>query len=554
MSEQFGELREHVTRIVSTSPIRAVRLCNRHGFDIAHVYRGHFVLSPKIEPSLLPLREVPFDMWTLYHGEGLPVATARTCFNTVRVAILGVAVDSEGIVLTNETLTSQLGHCRSVSDVIDHLIHCAGRYAFVVVGQSVARVYGDPGNTLGFVHDPESGRVGSTLDLVLNRAEEPNTSYPLSPARIGVTGAYFAFGETQDRVVRRVLANHFLDLTTGKSERFWPTGDEVFEICHTDKQAQEEVLGEIIARHQQVIATLAEQFNPTFLPLTGGRESRLLLACGLDAMPHIDMLFTHVTNFANSLDQTSATLLAALVARKLRVINGIEAVRSFESTHDVLREFTIAKLRIGARFEGGATQDMIARLAVTESIPRGGIVLRGYGTDILKASFWSARAQHCRTELPKPEHVLKMMRLAGPASTNIQSHTGRYWRNPEMQDRFAIWQSSLPENAQPRLYEFSFLEQAQTYRTGVGMYQMARNFYLSPGNDRRIIGMMAALPPDLRQSMVFHETIYRMLGREDLGRVPYVNKLKDMSPDERAALGHVPYKELKTFAPENQLA
>lgn len=77
---------------------------------------------------------------------------------------------------------------------------------------------------------------------------------------------------TPYRGVRQLLPNHYLDLATGTAQRFWPKGP----IPRVALDDAARAMSEVITGTLQ--AVLRREARPA-LPLTGGIDSRVLLAC-----------------------------------------------------------------------------------------------------------------------------------------------------------------------------------------------------------------------------------------------------------------------------------
>jgi hypothetical protein len=109
----------------------------------------------------------------------------------------------------------------------------------------------------------------------------------------------YALQQTADRYVKRALPNHYLSLRTFSPVRHFPRGHEVFEA---DETQFDTICERIAKRLKQVTTTLLTNFD-CVLPVTGGNDSRNLLACAADVLGQTKTgLFTHHINKMSGFD------------------------------------------------------------------------------------------------------------------------------------------------------------------------------------------------------------------------------------------------------------
>jgi len=205
--------------------------CRKHSLNPLEVFSQQFILSRNADHTIEGFERWRLSDWHLSVGNGLPVAIHFHDQLTLNIAVLGIAVDKNNTVLDSTTLAAATAKMKDYGAVANYLSECAGRYAFVLIDPQNARIYGDPGNTLGFVYDIDTGTVGSTLHLTIDRRIIANDDYTLAyPAAINA-GPRFAFGHTADARVKRPLGNHYLDLNTLETHRFWPTESVILEVA-----------------------------------------------------------------------------------------------------------------------------------------------------------------------------------------------------------------------------------------------------------------------------------------------------------------------------------
>jgi asparagine synthetase B (glutamine-hydrolysing) len=89
--------------------------------------------------------------------------------------------------------------------------------------------------------------------------------------------------------VRRQFANHYLDLTTFQQVRHWPKEDT--DLTTRDDPADiSEIMDKITARLSTVFCEILRK-KTCIVPLSGGRDSRCLVACGMPEIHRASTLF-----------------------------------------------------------------------------------------------------------------------------------------------------------------------------------------------------------------------------------------------------------------------
>ena len=200
-----------------------------------------------------------------------------------------------------ETATSDLGGRWLVFITIDGASRLypdatAGRTAFFKTG---------PANAFWIASQPQlmSKDATLTLDTELIRAfllHSPGSSWPAD------TTPYHG--------LRQLLANHFLDLHTGRCHRFWPVLPlPMLHPKHAIERVVELVCG--------FLASLSAQ-RSVALPLTAGYDSRVLFACSL-RLRTPPVFFTITDPAAPSHDVDIPRALAKMYQVPYRVIHSI---------------------------------------------------------------------------------------------------------------------------------------------------------------------------------------------------------------------------------------
>ena len=473
------------------TPVLGQTLCAAHDLNFAAVFAQQFHLS-KSTDTLPGFRKIELGDWQMQVGPDLPVAYLSFADGAGHLALLGVAVDAEGDVLTSELLSLKAAPWYGPDELIAWLNACAGRFAFVILKGNIQRLYLDPIGSLGAVYEARTQIVGSTLNLVLARDVEENTDYPLTQQAVLETGR-FGFGHTPDKWAKRLLPNHFLDLNGFAQRRFWPLPGDIYE---PDEAQQDALLDTIVGRLRQVISSLSHHDPNTYLPLSGGLDSRLLLACAKQDLDRIK-LFSHAENQMSRKDTRIAGRLAQFVKRPMQVIDPIRDPAYAIEDEAVLMRFSKAhQIATGI----GRIGDEIPRIRheVLMARPPGGLILRGNGSDFLKAVLWRRGVrEYTRNTRHSIKNGIRMMMLSDKTIVT----------NADIQQAYEEWYGAFSGVAAQRAYDFMFSEQFLSHGLGNLMYGMTNNFYICPFNDRRMLAAATCLPPDRRARLEYNLTI-----------------------------------------------
>ncbi len=499
------------TADASTTPVTeevlGQTLCRTHDLDFATVFCQQFRLVKK-DTHLPGFGQTRLGAWRLSYGRDLPMAELTFASGAGRVALLGVAVDQDGDVLTSEVLERKCPTWFDAEQVIAWLNQCAGRFAFVIEKGPMQRLYLDPIGSLGAVYDARDKVIASTLNLALTRQVEENTEYPLTRQSVEADGR-FAFGHTPDLNIKRLIPNHYLDLTQFSQHRFWPLPGDIFE---PDERQQTALVDDIVDRLSQVIGALAQHANPTYLPLSGGLDSRLLLACSKPALEDIT-LFSHAENAMSRKDTRIAKKLAKFVKTPMAIIDPIQDDTYRITDADLLQHQSKShQIAIGIGIIGEDISQV--RHEVLLAHPPGGLILRGNAADFMKAVLWRRAVKEYAQGQPHDiETGIRMMMLSDKSIVT----------NEFIQAAYAQWYQAFSGVAAERAYDFMFAEQFLSHGLGNLMYGMSNNFYICPFNDRRMLGAATCLPPDRRLRLDYNLDILDRYAPE-LNGVHYARK------------------------------
>jgi len=484
--------------------LEALRRVEASGQPFARVFRQQWVLTRRVSDGLPGFTDHAVGEWRLSVGPGLDIALARDTGRSVSVAVLGHAVDDAGAFLTSEVLDRHLRGSAGPKALAEKLCLLAGRYAFVIVAPGFERLYLDPSSCLGAVYEPAARRVASSLFLTLEREIEPDRDYPVAEAAL-IGAGRFAFGRTGDATARRLLANHFLDLESFSPRRHWPPPD-LDLTCPMDIEAIRERVEIVIARHRQILGALAAHVSPTMLPVSGGDDSRLLLALTAGLRDRIDLCFVHKANRHSRHDVAIACELAARLGVDLEVFDVLADKGLWRNDRFARRMNVRRKIAMG--LEDGGPDEKRQEIEVRMALPKGGTVLRGNVTDVSKAVLWRdvGIREFLRTEGRghDPGIGVRLLML-GPSEAQ---------RDPWCIGAYTDWMDGLPENTRCRAFDFASIEHFRTHGQGALFYATNRNFYQTPSADRTILAALISIPPHLRDAFYVNDLIIETIAPE----------------------------------------
>jgi hypothetical protein len=187
-----------------------------------------------------------------------------------------------------------------------------GKWILILIGAENKCIYLDPHGSLPAVFSTIEKTVAATPTLIgsdkdwddelMNELNYPEKTH------------WLPSGVTYKKHVTRLQANHSLNLNTWEKGRHWPTPETEFSIDYDTASAVKRVTANI----KKTISAVSKDF-PLCLTLTGGMDSRMVLACARDHIQH-----TKVITFAGeteNLDVYLAKRIAKHVALNHEFLN-----------------------------------------------------------------------------------------------------------------------------------------------------------------------------------------------------------------------------------------
>lgn len=475
--------------------IAAQLICEDGDLDFRHVFARQYCLSQK------PLRRV--DGWTypetllgweLAHCPKLSVTTLLDSAGQSIGWLLGTAVDRDG------TLVGPAPHAFGANAQDPHfwdtieadITDYAGRYLVILITDAGKRAYFDPVVDLPAVFNRAEKILASSPFLALSR---PMTNNPrLDRQAILKDGGNYGLQQTCDPDVLRVLSNHVLDLDDFSLHRHWPGDADTFDTPAGDLSDMAE---RIIHRLGQVTGTILENYN-CHLALSGGSDSRTLAYSARDTLHRAQTLFTLRTTWISQFDCYVASQVASELglADRYRVFDAVKEIenRQYKRPH-------FRRLRWDFYHRTGYQHaPKKEELVGSSMLPDSDYVLRGNVMDIARANQWP---KSFRFDL---NHAISKLVLGG----RTKDENVEYW-----QKDYQNWMATLPGSAQPRIYEFAFIEQLLPNTLGGRLIGYDRAAYINPFNDRSLIRACMQIDPATRRRGDLNIALHRACGASD---------------------------------------
>lgn len=473
-------------------------------FEDIFRYQYSLTKDPQDFPESWPRHD--FDQWTLCHCARLQHVSIVDAAGESAGHLLGVAITPDGAVLDRALQLSQRRGAIEFWQEIDGLINeLAGRYiVFITDGQN-RRVYFDPVMDQACVFDPDSQTVASSLLLVLDRSLRPNPAFDI--AQQIESGRAFSFSHTPDAHVKRGISNHYLDLDTFELVRHWPGADLDFAVPRGIPSDVPGTLVEKLGRNLQALVNHAD----CDLPLSGGYDSRNLLACLGPNTEKIGRVYCFRVNQMTSFDVLSAEEVARAKGIPLDAVDVFAPEYEKEFTPSLIAERKKAFfLASGLTCVPGHPADLVANF-VSAQKP---INIRGNVMDMIGGNQFKQLKSENEVD---PVHGLRRLAIC---NLEDQESVEKWSRT------YSAWASELPENARARVYDFAFLEQLLPNTLGGrGLIGLNRRFQINAFSDRKLIHIAARIRPRVRRRGALNQAIVRYADPE-LAAIPYTNHMK----------------------------
>jgi hypothetical protein len=427
---------------------------------------GQFVLSADRSESPPGWLADRIGAWYLGRHPRLPAIRLMDKADQPVGWVLGYPISEDGVLLADgETLRVPAQATASAIAFESFGYSFGGRFALVLLDGRYPRFYLDPFGSLSAVYCAHQRLVASTPNLI-PYDDLSRDRVELGHA-IGIphTQGKYPFTMTPRYGVERILPNHCLDLRDWRTIRHWPN-ETLAEKPTVDDSVAE--IATIVKR--QIEAVVAA--TPTYLPLTAGLDSRMLLACARGVAARVE-LFTRAIGDRRSLIDCDT---ARRIAKRFRLRHLLLPME--EATDEDREEWMF---RIGystGECRGWRCATMYKRL------PGGHALLIGNGGEVARAYFW--REDDTEATVITPE------RLVQDCECPLEE---------EPRARARAWLDAVPTANALDILDLFMIEQDMGAWASVVQYaECDPGFSIFPLCHRRVIERMLALPGAYRRS------------------------------------------------------
>lgn len=419
-------------------------------------FRGQFVVTLKSVPIELspPYERKDIDRWSVYTD--LPVCSMRDPSGVIVGLVLGWAFDLEGRPCRGGEI--------SAPDLEAWLYGFGGRYiALLKVGDDW-RLYLDPLGTLATVYredDSEAGQfmIASTTSLAY---VAEHRRHPVAPAPYG----YYPAGMTAVGDMKRLLPNHYYSLERRAVVRHH------YEKGIDRKVPSKELLEHAMFSVRSVILGAIGSTGHAYLTLTGGRDSRMMLAAAESDLTHLDLVsfsYERRRPFFVEHDQSIARSLARTLRRDITVLNAAPTSRD---------ENIVFLWRTGAACRAGKARDFVG--ACQGCLSREDLLLVGFGGEVSRATNYGRARDR---DLRQPDDALLVVKVK---PSNDAIFAMKEW----------LAELNAPRND---LMELLYLEHRMACWAAPQFYGFF-NLPIVPFAHRSFVDTMLSLPIDYKRS------------------------------------------------------
>lgn len=459
--------------------------------DFAELFRNQYLLDPNPNAEFPGWSRKTLNGWTLHHGFALRVLEVLDNDQRQVGFLLGHALYSDSRVVRDCLKISARAEERDFWTAVEAQVsELSGRYLAIILTPLIQRILTDPVSDIPAIYDPATGRVGSSLGLVLTRPIQWNSLF--SPRKVLNGEQTLGFGHTLDEAAFRCYPNHFLDLSDFSCHRIWPKEETVLEV---GPRKVDLTLDEITNRLSAHLASWINEFKCA-MPVTGGRDSRTLLACSYDHLGNVSQFMAHRFNNNTRRDaKTGHEIISGL---------GYPFVQYFLERASVRQK---ADMRPKMGWSGYRGE--LGALNVLERYPEDMIILRGNIMELIRANQY--RSNRLRD---RHVHLVHGIRRTGVSTTSAREDALK-WK-----DTYMTWYGTLPPSAQARAYDFGFIEHLLPNTQSSYFTAMHRGPFINPFNDRRLIELAISIPPKIRYTQNLYVDIITRRAA-DLIKVPF---------------------------------
>lgn len=463
--------------------------CDIEGWDFSEIFRFQFRINRSGARLSSDWRLRHFFGWSVEFCPSLRISEVYGLDRELFAVVLGIAIDPDDECLRERTILTNSQN----ADRETWIEALAGRYVVLAKFGDEIRLYGDPSGNLSVVYDRQEQLIANSVTLAIPDGDGlPNAS---TLKAIAEKKHLLLFGKTTDPRVIRQTPNHYLRLSDFQEIRHWPKEGQEFGSLDENRS---EIFREVPDRIARNIGALAKRFRCA-LPITGGMDSRIILASASHIFGDIGHYYCYGLNWSTEVDAKLASQIATHLALPFQVFpRRSPRVRGFWTEEDVNTEYAKMQLRTGWCYKMRGDWGRFVAMS-----PRVDVVLRGTAAEMTRANKWHQRdfGKSCSAEV-------------GLAKLNGQTPDGQRSDQDEhdykdLLGQYSAWMDKLPNAAHARLYDIAHMELWLPMGPVLEFSAFAKDFIVNPFNDRRLMQLTSGLAPRARKRSILVKKIIK---------------------------------------------
>lgn len=429
--------------------------------------KHQFCIYPATEdrPMLNKFSRIQFAGFTIASEQSLPVVKIFCSEGSIVGVFLGWPI--EGSELLQTDISCRLNYLE-VAERIEHWLYSlAGRWLAIISVPGLQAVYLDALALQSTVYHCTSKTIASTGGLINAKLMPVYTDKELINDDL-----WYPAGTTAHLGVRRLLANHRLNLQSFTTERHWPVSAERTDLNWQQKLTE-------VARLMRQQFTAVSLVKPAYVGLTAGMDSRAMMACCRGQLEHIQFWTREDRSAASFQDIKTAAELASRFKLSHRQISN---TKEFDLSAEEIQQFFVSTGWVigGSPLKSSKLVDSIGDVFAFSGL--GGAIGKAYYVDKLKPpTAISAESLLSLSELPHKTEFLSAMK---------------------------DYVKGLPELPVPQILALFYLENRVGAYSAVNRYGFQSGIvFLSPFSHRRIIEIMMSIPVESQKLGAFHQKL-----------------------------------------------
>ena len=329
------------------------------------------------------------------------------------------------------------------------------------------RLYLDPCGLLSLVYCAHQKIVASTPNLIPYDMQTGDRVALAHEMGIPYTNAMYPLWLTPRYNIERLLPNHYLDLGNWQGVRHWPK-----EPLHSEASVAEAAATIATITKRNIAAVVSR--TPTYLRLTAGQDSRMLLACARDVADRVELMTLPIPDDGASIDVDTARK----IARRFRLRHTVPAFQ--KPKQEDLDDYMFRISYSTGEFRGWQAATMFKRVNPAYAQLDGGVGGLERIGEIL-------RPGETKFSEITPERLIDQCLVP---------------RSALMLSTFKRWLETVPVDNAFHILDLFEIEQRLGCWAGIWAYAECDGpgFVLFPMCHREIIERMMTLPTDIRLS------------------------------------------------------